>query len=239
MKYLTLLLLLISLLLPVSTVEAAGSNPYCVGMTGKFTATNWPGGSIMVACAGDTGGAGCRGEIATIKPGESFDFDNCTCPPYASESIFGKSGCLVIGESLKITQLSNGNRPVQGSTSLPAGCKLNKPQPIACGVNGDVINAPFSITCTAPSPTPTPSHTPTPIPSRTPTPTRTPTPSPTPSPTPTPTSTPTPTPSSCPVPSVVPNVRITCPNCAAATPTPTPGITADTPTPTIVSTITP
>ena len=227
MKYLTLIILLVTLFFPVTSVEAAGSNPYCVGMSGKFTATNWPGGSIMVACAGDSGSGGCRGEIDTIKPGESFDFDNCTCPPYTSESIFGKSGCLVIGNSLKITQLSNGNRPVQGSTSLPAGCKLNKSQPIACGVNGDVIKAPFSITCTAPSPSPTPSPTPTkkltPTPTHTPSPTPSPTPTPTPTstPTPTPTVTPTPTPTSCPVPTVVPNIHITCPNCEAITPSPT------------------
>lgn len=229
MKYVILLILLVSLIFPITAVDAAGNNPYCVGMSGKFTATNWPGGSIMVACAGDSGSGGCRGEIATIKPGESFDFDNCTCPPYTSESIFGRSGCVVIGKSLKITQLSNGNRPVQGSTSLPPGCKLNKSQPIACGVNGDVIKAPFSITCTAPSPTPTkvptltPTKVPTPTPTKvpTPTPTKIPTPTPTNVPTPTPTVTPTPTPYSCPVPTVVPNIHITCPNCAATTQSPT------------------
>lgn len=208
-KLIASLLLLISLFFPVTFADAAGSNPYCVGMSGKFTATNWPdpNTTIMVACAGDTGTAGCTGEVATLKPGQSFDFNNCTCPPYSSESIFGKSGCLVIGENLKVSTIANGNRPVSGSTSLPPGCTLNKPQPIACGINGDVINAPFTITCTA-SPTPTP--------------TKKPTPTPTPKATPTPTETPTPTPSSCPVPKVVPNVRIKCPNCSlTATPTPT------------------
>lgn len=207
MKRLAFTLFILSLILPTTTTYAAGSNPSCVGISGTFTATNWPGGTIDVACAGDTGPAGCRGEIATIKPGDSFDFNNCTCPPYASESIFGKSGCLVIGSNLTITQLSNGNRPVTGSTALPAGCTLNKPQPIACGSNGDVIKTPFSITCKAPIPSPTPTHTPTPIP----TPTHTPTPTLTPIPAP-PTQTPTPT--ACPTPGVVTNVKITCPTCA-------------------------
>lgn len=195
MKYLAFLISLGVLLLVVGGLAtshsfAAGSNPYCLGMTGKFTATNWPGGTIMVACAGDTGTAGCTGEIATLHPGDSFDFNNCTCPPYASESIFGKSGCLVVGSSLKITQLSNGNRPVQGSTSLPVGCTISPAQPVACGSNGTVINASFSINCTAPTPTPTPTRAPTPTPTHVPTPT------------------------ACPAPSQVLNVHIACPNCS-------------------------
>lgn len=211
MKYLLAFLSVCLLFLSMSTMPsaqsfAAGSNPYCLGMTGKFTATNWPGGTIMVACAGDTGTAGCTGEIATLHPGDTFDFNNCTCPPYASESIFGKSGCLVVGSNLSIVQLSNGNRPVQGSTSLPPGCTINPAQPVACGSNGTVINAPFSISCTAPTPTPTPTRAPTP----TPTPTRIPTPTPT----PIPSATPTPSPTACPAPSQVLNVHIACPNCS-------------------------
>lgn len=166
---LPLCMLIVTAILTWPTASnAAGSNPYCVGMSGKFTAVNWPGGTIMVACAGDTGTAGCTGEIATLHPGDSYDFNNCTCPPYSSESIFGKSGCVVIGDSLKIVQLDNGNRPVQGSTALPKGCTLNKPQPIACGSNGTVIKGDFTITCPAPSPTPTATPPPTscPLPGR-------------------------------------------------------------------------
>ena len=210
MKYLSLLFLLLTIItfsfFSSQKVLAAGSNPYCLGVTGTFSATNWPGGTIDVACAGDTGTAGCTGHVTTLQPGQSFDFNNCTCAPYGTEGDNGttglKGGCVWVGKDLTLSRQANGNILVKGDTSLPAGCTLNKPQPIACGSNGQVITSPFTITCQA-SPTPTKVPTPTP--------TRTPTPTPTKVPTPTPTKIPTPT--ACPVPSQVQNVKVTCPNC--------------------------
>lgn len=212
MKYLTILLLIVALIafsrffLP-QPIQAAGSNPYCLGVTGSFSATNWPGGTIDVACAGDSGTAGCSGHVTTLSPGQSFDFNNCTCAPYGTEGDNGttglKGGCVWVGKDLSLSKQANGNILVKGDTSLPAGCTLNKSQPIACGANGQVINSPFTITCQA-SPTPTPTTKPSPTPTRVPTPTRTPTP------------TRVPTPSACPVPTQVLNVKVTCPNCPPA-----------------------
>lgn len=204
MKYLSLFiisLVLITLLFtPPQQIQAAGSNPYCLGVTGTFSATNWPGGTIDVACAGDTGTAGCTGGITSIAPGQSYDFNNCTCAPYGTEGDNGttglKGGCIWVGKDLSLVKQANGNILVKGDTSLPAGCTLNKPQPIACGSNGQVISSPFSITCQA-SPTPTPTKKPTPTPTK--------------APTPTPTKKPTPT--ACPAPSQVENVKVTCPSC--------------------------
>lgn len=202
LSFIIFLTLIAALFSPPMKSQAAGSNPYCLGVSGSFSATNWPGGTIDVACAGDTGTAGCTGEITTIRPGQSFDFDNCVCYPYGTEGDNGttglKGGCVWVGRDLSIVQQANGNRIVKGDTSLPAGCTLNKPQPIACGSNGQIISSSFTITCQA-SPTPTPTKQPTP----TPTPTRVPTPTPT----------RVPTPSACPVPSQVQNVKVTCPNC--------------------------
>lgn len=211
MKYVFLLLVSTALSLtliftPTTPVQAAGSNPYCLGVTGTFTASNWPGGTIEVACAGDSGTAGCTGHIQTLQPGQSFDFNNCTCAPYGTEGDNGtrglEGGCIWVGKDLSLVKQSNGNIIVKGDTSLPAGCTLSKSQPIACGANGQVINSPITITCQA-SPTPTKVPTPTP--------TKIPTPTPTKKPTPTPTKVP--TPSACPVPSKVLNVKVTCPNC--------------------------
>lgn len=202
--------------LPVSSsVDAAGANPYCLGASGTFIASNWPAGqTIDIACAGDTGTAGCRGEIATLSPGQSYDFNNCTCAPYGTEGDGGTTGltggCLFVGRDLRLAPQNNGNVLVLGDTSLPPGCTLQGGNPIACGSNGQVISRNISIVCNAPTPTPT---TPVPTATRTPTPSLTTTPTLTPTGTLTPTLTPTVTPSSCPVPEEVLNVRIECPFC--------------------------
>lgn len=215
-KYIIFLLVTLPMLFFLSTLEetdlnlstsvdAAGSNPYCLGVSGTFIASNWPAGQkIDVACAGDSGTAGCRGEITTLSPGQSYDFNNCTCAPYGTQGDGGTTGltggCIFVGRDLRLAPQNNGNVLVLGDTSLPAGCTLQGGNPIACGSNGQVISRNISIVCDAPTPTPT-----------TPAPTATRTPTPSPSVTVTPTVSP--TPSSCPVPEEVLNVRIDCPFC--------------------------
>lgn len=199
---------------------AAGSNPYCLGVSGKFNSDgNWPAGQTLdVACAGDSGTAGCTGHKVTLSPGQSFDFNNCTCAPYGTEGDGGTKGllggCIHVGKSLQLVKQSNGNILVKGDTSLPVGCSLVGGNPVACGQNGQTIPGSFTLVCQA---SPTPTKTPTPTITKTPTPTatKTPTPTATRTPTPTMTGTPTPTPTipACPVPSPVVNVRINCPNC--------------------------
>lgn len=188
MKYQQLFLFFILTILLFTTsavltqTYAAGSNPYCLGATGKFNAQYWPGGTIDVACAGDGGTAGCTGHVTTLTPGQSYDFNNCTCAPYGTEGDGGtkglKGGCIWVGRDLYLSKQNNGNVLVKGDTSLPAGCRLVETNPIACGSNGTVINASFTIACAAPPPTPTPTRVP-----PTPTPTKIP-------PTPTPTAAP-------------------------------------------------
>ncbi len=160
---------------------AAGSNPYCLGATGKFSAQYWPGGTIDVACAGDTGTAGCTGHVTTLSPGQSYDFNNCTCAPYGTEGDGGTKGltggCLWIGRDLYLAKQSNGNVLVKGDTSLPSGCVLQQSNPLACGSNGTVVYASFTLVCAAPPPTPTPTKAPTPTPTAIP-PTATPVPAP-------------------------------------------------------------
>lgn len=206
------------MILTPSESYAAGLNPYCLGASGKFSAQYWPGGTIDVACAGDTGSGGCTGGITTLSPGQSYDFNNCTCDPYGTWGDNGttglKGGCIWIGRDLRIEQQANGNRLVKGDTTLPSGCKLQQSNPIACGGNGTTINASFTIVCAAPPPTPTPTKAPTPTPTRipTPTPTRKPTPTPTRVPTATPTPTrvpPTPTPTRKPTPTATPIPKAT------------------------------
>ena len=187
-----IIILSIIMIFPADKSYAAGSNPYCLGATGKFSAQYWPGGTLDVACAGDTGTAGCTGHVTTLSPGQSYDFNNCTCAPYGTEGDGGtrglKGGCIWIGRDLYLSRQSNGNILVKGDTSLPSGCVLQQSNPLACGSNGTVVYASFTLVCAAPPPTPTPTKAPTPTPTKvpTPTPTKVPTPTPTKAPTPTP-----------------------------------------------------
>lgn len=210
-RLLIIMVLLGAFVFPTDVAAQSVSNQYCLGIYGRFSATNWPGGTIDVGCSGDTGTAGCTGAVTSLSPGQSFSFGNCTCPPFAD-------GCLKVGKKLQITQQADGNRPVTGDFSLPAGCQLTTA--LACGVNGNVVVGSFNISCSA-SPTPTKPPTPTP--------TRTPTPRPSSTPTPRPTNTPTPRPSSTPTP--------TKPNSPTSTPTPViPTITPFTPQITVITT---
>jgi hypothetical protein len=143
MKYLLpiIILLGLSIFFPAPSYATHVINQFCVGMYGSFSATNWPGGTIDVACDGDTGTAGCLGSVQTLSPGQSFDFANCTCPPFSD-------GCLKVGKDLRIEQLANGNRKVVGDFSLPTGCQLESA--LACGVNGNVVQGSFRIVCEEP-----------------------------------------------------------------------------------------
>lgn len=101
----------------------------CVGMYGTVSSSgDFPAGQkIKVWCGGDTGPSGCVGSEAFLSPGESFDFDNCSCPPYAS-------GCLNV-------------------ESVPSDCSANYDQ--ACGSNNDTpMSKDISISCAA-APLPT------------------------------------------------------------------------------------
>lgn len=179
---------------------------HCLGITGKFSALNWVGGSVMVGCDGDAGKY-CKGQLATIKPGETYKLTKCSCPPYAD-------GCIKFGKKLTLVNNSAGRPRVKVVEKISNKCTLTHKNNV-CGTNGNVIDVDFKISCNVPTFTPT--NTSTPTLTQTPTPTNTPTPTPTSTPTPTPTPTPistlTPIPSSCPVPNPVTNIKITCPNC--------------------------
>jgi hypothetical protein len=164
-------------------------NPYrrlCVGIQGRFVATNWKGGAIEVGCAGDDGGAApsqsqaCTGEVQRVRPGERFRLTKCSC--------FGSDrGCLKIGKDLRLEPLNSNNRKpitvVQRIDEMPVfkanNCRRTRTGEV-CGSNGDRIQAGVRITCDAPE-----------------------------------TKTPTPTGQVCPVPGKVQNVKITCPTCEA------------------------
>ena len=188
-----------------STSTPVQTNSACRRIKGTFTATNWPGGKIMVGCSGDSGTGGCTGGVTSVSPGGSFDLPLCTCGAFTggTPGVVNK-GCLAIGKNLylRTPTSSDGRMPILGDTSVPAGCTLVGGNGIACGGNGVTVTANFTISCQA-SPTPTKVPTPTP--------TKVPTPTPTKVPTPTPTKVP--TPSACPVPPQVLNVKVTCPNC--------------------------
>jgi len=97
----------------------------CLTIKGKFTATNWTGGSVTVSCQGDSGPSGCTGESQTVQPGGSYELKKCSCPPYAD-------GCL----------------KVQGT---PNACSLSDISKY-CGTNKNKITGDFQISCPAPTP---------------------------------------------------------------------------------------
>lgn len=237
MKKLLVLVLLLLAVIPYSSPAPvyAQDLSQCLHMYGTFSATDWPANvKIAVACKGDNGPAGCTGNYAEIYPGESFNFPNCSCPPFAS-------GCLDIKTDINAMSCTVYGIPLEG--------------PLACGTNGDNIDNSFHVTCPAPPPVcnrycDTTSGTTceaggktyypatekcttngvdsyNPLPCGTapdsgpirpsceiaPTPTAVPTPIPTKIPTPIPTKIPTPT-TFCPVPAKVLNVHIDCPTCS-------------------------
>lgn len=142
----------------------------CLEVSGSFSATNWPGGNIKVACAGDNGTAGCTGKVVSIAPGQGYHFYNCVCDPWGMDMVNGgqgyQSGCVWVGTGLYLSTQDFGggniNYVVLGSRSMPSGCTLNRTNGFACGTNGDRTFGNFTINCIGPTPTPTPNPTPTP-----------------------------------------------------------------------------
>jgi hypothetical protein len=73
----------ISLFLAHST--ASLSNAACMTISGsvQVVAGQWPAGysGLALACAGDNpvGPSNCGGSNATVGPGGSFNFTNCSC----------------------------------------------------------------------------------------------------------------------------------------------------------------
>lgn len=105
----------------------------CLRMTGTFTAdNNWPGGTVHISCRGDDfpGISNCTGDSKDISPGETFDFQNCSCIADGSGE-----GCLHVD-------------------SVPAQCTSSTQSSPICGTNGNTLPADFTVSCQAP-PTPT------------------------------------------------------------------------------------
>lgn len=201
----------------VSTPEGAKANKYpdthipnCLGMTGTFSAENWPVNAdnnprqVRVYCYGDSniiwppdapagtphtdgtvlGPALCRGSEAWVIPGQEFKLKNCSCPPYAD-------GCFKVDIP-------------QDLYNAPNSCQIATNIAGYCGSNNMSIDVDFGIGCKViPTATPT---TPPNVPTNTPSPTRVPTPTPGPNSTPTPTL-------ACFPPPTVPNVQVECPFC--------------------------
>ncbi len=116
------------------------SNSRCLTISGTFNAKNWSGGTMMVGCNGDNGRY-CKGQIAEVKPGKSYNLTKCSCPPYAS-------GCLVIGKKLVLKNDGPNKRPrvhVVGN-KVPNKCELVNKKNV-CGTNGHAINVDFKVTC--------------------------------------------------------------------------------------------
>jgi len=116
------------------------SNARCLTISGTFNAKNWSGGTMMVGCNGDNGKF-CKGQIAEVKPGKSYNLTKCSCPPYAS-------GCLVIGKKLVLKNDGPNKRPrlhVVGNR-VPNKCELIHKKNV-CGTNGHAINVDFKVTC--------------------------------------------------------------------------------------------
>ena len=212
-----LFVFVVGLAFVVSNDALAALDPYrsrCVGIQGKFTATNWSGGPIQVGCGGDDGLAvsdpsqKCTGEIQTIRPGETYRLTKCSC--------FGTDkGCLKKGKELKFLPVDvNGYKKVRIVSRIADmnvfknnSCTVTKTANV-CGSNGQRISKNIVIACEAKSLVTT--STPAPPEAIT-------------SPTPTPTLPPgvSPTPPYCPLPTKVENVKIDCPNCNEVIPTPT------------------
>lgn len=180
----------------IKTAQAAFDpwRPLCVGIQGKFVATNWKGGPIQVGCVGDDGGATsnpaqrCTGQvIKDVRPGETFKLTKCSC--WGSNK-----GCLKVGKELKLNPLnSNNRRTITVVKSIKDiayfksnSCTINSARiSNYCGANGaHLLDKNIRITCQVP-----PSSVPTRNPSQTP------------------------TPSVCVGPEPVANVKVTCPNC--------------------------
>lgn len=218
-KIVGILVLILILIISINKISKAAtpSNQQCLVITGHFYATgNWPANAtIDVGCDGDGGSLGCNGGTPkTIRPGQDFVLDKCSCPPYAN-------GCLKVAGKLEMIKDGAVRKPRARATAVfPTQCSLpssvfileqptttkytsaaNKSRyttyyqsvPGKCSINGQPAN--IDIVATCPSTTPTPTFTGTPTPSKT--------------------NTPTPT-NICTALSPVTGVHISCPNCSQA-----------------------
>ncbi len=91
----------------------------CLKMNVNIQATNWPGGTVNVSCAGDNGPSGCVGSSNSGTPGQTVPLDKCSCPPYAD-------GCLQASFPAQCTEVISGPR---------------------CGTNGNVIDPTITVNC--------------------------------------------------------------------------------------------
>lgn len=144
----------------------------------------------------------CVGQIKEIRVGASKPVILGKCSCFPNDI-----GCLKIGKKLVLNPANGqGKKTITIKTPISAKCKVTSPK--MCGTNGDVVKGTIRLKCnkvTTPPDTVTP---------------------------PTDTVTLTPGVSQCPVPETVPNVRVSCPTCFSAEPTPTPIDEVATPTPT-------
>lgn len=112
------LLLILALFPPITNAQNTAN---CLKMDVKIEASNWPGGTVNVWCAGDTG-QNCTGSNKSGTPGETVQLDRCSCPPYAD-------GCLEASFPAQCTEVISGPR---------------------CGTNGNTINPTITVNCPAP-----------------------------------------------------------------------------------------
>ncbi len=135
-RYLFIIFLFfIVMLLFADSARANHNRPNCLGMYGTVQGVNYSGGQIKVSCGGDAGPSGCTGNSAMLSPGQSFHFDNCSCPPYTD-------GCLKV-------------------ENVPWLCSAG--YDMACGTNGQVLRKDITLSCLLP-PSASPTSTPTPVP---------------------------------------------------------------------------
>ncbi len=127
----------------------------CTELKGTISVTDWPAGAtIDVACSGDQGPSGCHGQVQKgLKSGDSFDLNQCTCPPYGD-------GCLKVGTNLSLSEPHDSeNGPIVDVVGdigvIPGSCSLDSTAGF-CSTNyidaGDVPN--FNVTGSCPKPAP-------------------------------------------------------------------------------------
>ena len=205
-KLLFALAFILVLLFPLAKVARAEApaDPRCLSFNVTFTAKNWSGGSIDIGCQG-LNKPPCTGGIISIrpKPGKKYTLNNCACPENNKGVFKGwADGCLYVAKKLKpIKRSDSKNRPgVDVDQPLSANCSINAKKFVKIS-NGFYKTKPGSCGLNK-TEVDVPIKISCPGPSSTPTPT------------------PTPTPSSCPTPAPVLNVKIKCPNCKEASPSP-------------------
>ncbi len=130
MKKIFLLLLAAFFSLVLLQLNSLNALATCMTITGSVSLNSgqWPAGAggLQLACAGDNpvGPSNCAGSSATVRPGQSFNFPNCSC---------------LAGPCLSIA-----------SASVPAGCSFESSVNF-CGQNGDTVQAPIKLNCPTPA----------------------------------------------------------------------------------------